>query len=434
MSLLNKLKEKRRERLTVKHPLYSEEDSFKVKYCSGIIMQSYVDENLCEKEEEFILDLLYSMGLSEESFGIIKEKVKNGDGHLIDSVINSLDTTDKKYSFIFDLLSISKADSDYKPVEREASEVFLDMLNIRSIERNFIYNFLEAADTNDNQKACREYEKLIELNSVAPNLNVLMYAMKEFNYIRVIKGYELKTGEILEIKTPCKIEGQIIVGSGAKLLFNDANVEIDGQIVVEKGQVSISNSNIKALEGCLKYFEDKKTLLYDVMMFRKTALINIINVGKVEIKNSVIDGNNLLGIIKQQMGSLDISETLIKNTTNVSAIEIIGNDCNIYKSSFENCIATGPSVCGGAINADTKNFNLEECTFENCGSNNHGGAIFLKELKEFYNSVYLNNCIFNNCHTQYKGAAIYLENGNRTILNKTKCQYTNCHPSNSIIY
>lgn len=403
MSVLDKLKQKKKERLTQKHLLSNEDISTKYPYCIGVAMQALVDENLGEKEEEALADLVYSMGLSEDYKEKVKEAVQSGDEDLIDGIIDVIDTNDKKYMFILDLYKISYTDKTISEGEKEAINIFADMLHLEGFEKEFLGEFAKASVNFDNKMACKAYEELMK-SGIEASFNILKYFMDKFEYVQTIEGYELSTGEVLVLNNPCIINGMIKVTSGARLVINGADIQLAGQIWVNGGQISIDDANIQAIEGC-----EETMFCFD-------------NVSKVAINNTTFDGNTMVSTIDQRYGSIEINNSKLKNTNVNSAIKFGGKMCIVNKCIFDDCVSTNYEYGGGAIYLSSGEAFIVNCEFNNCEAID-GGAIC-----NYAAGVKINKSIFNSCNAQNLGSAVYANIG-ATV---TNCEYNNCSPADDV--
>lgn len=405
MSLLNKLKQKKKERLTQKHPLFDEEMSIKYPYCIGVAMQAYIEDGLREKEDEVIDDLVYCMGLPEDYSEKIKQAVKSEDEDLIDGVIDILGSREKKYMFILDLYKVSYADEAISAEEKEAINIFSDMLHLEGFEKEFLETFAEAIVKRDDELACSAYEVILAAEAEI-SFNILKYFMEKFEYVQNIQGYKLKTGEVLVLNKPCFIKGKIMVPTGARLVIDGADIGLSGSIVVDGGQVSIDNSYIKAVAGC-----------NETMFFFQ-------NIGNVEINKTTFDGNRISRAISQSAGVLEMKEVIITNTNICCGVEFTGKICIMKKCKFNDCVTINNNS-GGGLYITSGEIYVEECEFNNCEGSS-GGAIF-------NNGAYLKiqNSIFNNCSARSSAAAIYRSCGTVSI---KECTYNDCSPSNSILF
>lgn len=405
MSVLNKLKQKKKERLTQKHPLFNEDISVKYPYCIGVVMEALVDESINEKEEEMLTDLIYSMGLPENYKEKIIEAAQSEDEDLIDGVIDIIDNRDKKYMFILDLYRISYADKTISEEEKEALDIFGDMLNLEDFEKEFLERFAEAAVKNNNEMACKAYEEIMK-KEMEPNFNILKYFMKKFEYIQIIEGYELSTGEVLILNKPCIVNGIIEVPSGTRLVIDGADIQLAGQIHVSGGQISIDNANIQATEGC-----------EEVMCYFN-------NISKVEINNTNFDGSRIVGAISHDGGVLEVNECVFKNTNIYNAVYFDGSLCNIKNTKFDDCVAANNR--GGALSLHKGDVSIENCEFNKCEASS-GGAIYIYIAK-----AKISKTTFIDCKAIESGAAIYA--GNNYGIKIIDCEYTDCSPSNTMLY
>ena len=93
---------------------------------------------------------------------------------------------------------------------------------------------------------------------------------------------------------------------------------------------------------------------------------------------------------------------------NNGAIRVSGNNNIISDCTFINCTSKDH---GGAIYNQNVNLTVVNCYFSKNSNDNYGGAIHGQ-----YCSLNVLNCSFEDCYSNY-GGAISISNGNATILN-----------------
>lgn len=375
---LAKLKKKRKELMTVRHPLYFMSEEDKVIYCAALFLQLKINENSnplnhCEYNRLLVQGLCLPSDIISKIFVVSKDKQG-----LLEKLLKLLDNQQRKFIFMLDLTNLCMKDNGLSDEEKEASSIFGKMLNLTPEQMSFIQKFIFSAYYEEIEQCMKCYESMSQFD-MDLTMNQLKYYVPSIPYINVIEGRNLKSMEEMELREQCTIYGTICVKEGTSLVIADANVLLFGQIVVDGGQLLIYNSTL----------EYKGTENLPLIMVKSYSRV-VINKGRFLC-------NNRSGGIKQNNGSLHIRQSEFYDTNTHQAILFSGENAIITQCNFSNCYVRGK---GAAIYKKAGRVNISQCNFSSCRANT-GGAIYAKK------GTRITDCKFKNCRALEFGNSIY---------------------------
>lgn len=375
---LAKLKKKRKELMTVRHPLFFMSEEEKVTYCAALFLQLKINEGTNPLNHfEFNRLLVQGLSMSDDIISKLLAEIK--DKHkVLEKLLNILNTPQKKYIFMLDLSNLSIRDNGLAEREKEAFSIFGKMLDLSKEQLNFIQKFILAAYYEETEQCMKCYECMMQFD-MHLTMNQLKYYIPSVPYINVLEGRNLKHSEEMELREQCTIYGNIIVKEGTSLTIADANVLLFGQIIVDGGKLLIYNSTL----------EYKGT--------ENIPLIFVKSYSKLVINKGIFLCNNRSGGIKQTNGSLHIRQSEFYDTNTHQAILFSGDNAIITQCKFTNCYVRDK---GAAIYKKSGRVNISQCDFNTCRANN-GGAIYAKK------GTRITDCKFNNCRALEFGNSIY---------------------------
>ena len=241
---LAKLKKKRKELTTVRHPLYFMTESEKVIYCAALFLQLKMNEH-SNPLNHFEFNRLLIQGLCLPNNIISKILTESKDKQkLLEKLLEILDTSQKKYIFMLDLNNLCMKENGLSEDDKEAFSIFGKMLNLSLEQTSFIQKFILSAYSEETEQCMKCYESMLQFD-MDLTMNQLKYYVPSIPYINVIEGRDLKPMEEMELREQCTIYGTICVKEGTRLVIADANVLLFGQIVVDGGQLLIYNSTLE---------------------------------------------------------------------------------------------------------------------------------------------------------------------------------------------
>ena len=375
---LAKLKKKRKELMTVRHPLYFMDVDEKVIYCAALFLQLKINESSNPLNHfEFNRLLVQGLCLPNDIISRILEESKDKQ-NLVEKLFKILDDPQKKYIFMLDLNNLCMKENGLSDEEKEAFSIFGKMLNLSLEQMSFIQKFILSAYYEETEQCMKCYESMSQFD-MDLTMNQLKYYIPSIPYINVIEGRSLKTLEEMELRDQCTIYGNIIVKEGTSLIMADANVLLFGQIIVDGGQLLIYNSTL----------EYKGT--------ENIPLISVKSYSRLVINKGRFLCNNRSGGIKQTNGSLHIRQSEFYDANTHQAILFSGENAIITQCKFSNCYVRGK---GAAIYKKSGRANISQCNFYSCRANN-GGAIYAKK------GTRITECKFKNCKALKFGNSIY---------------------------
>lgn len=188
MSALELLKKVKVQTLSFeKHPCRELDQEMMIHYLNGLALITNEDENVCEKEREYLLILINSFGLSEDMLETFVNFAENPDEKLILDMMQSFMTKDIKYNFMVDAMMIASIDGNFDASEEAIIEQYFEMFKITKKEAEdlrYIYEMFHTQDGN----ALYRYFKRNEYIKV----ELFQYLL---DYYKIDMAYELKEDE-----------------------------------------------------------------------------------------------------------------------------------------------------------------------------------------------------------------------------------------------
>ena len=252
MSFRKQMKDIKKEMLAVKHPLFFEDESLKFSYAIGIaliMMQSDDGHILTLSEHNALNELVLGLDLPEGRLEKVISKAQKTDAKILKEIICKLMKSDYRYLFVLDLLKVANLDKEITLGKREFIDDIMQMMQLSSVETDFLCGFSDAIKTND-QKVANDTVYLALEHSLAPNIEHLQFFLPKFIYEEVIPGFELNSEEFHVLKRSGRVSGKIVIGYGAKLSIKGIELIFSGdaQIVINGGILELEGSTLKATE------------------------------------------------------------------------------------------------------------------------------------------------------------------------------------------
>lgn len=437
MSFLKAMKEKKKELLTVSHPLASADEYLKSAYATGVaLLMARADENLLDAEREALGSLIYALGLPAEKTDEIISTVQNTGPEIVDVIVKALANEDHKMLFLLDLYRGASADKDFSDSEKEMIGEFVEMLKMEKM-RDFVASFSAATDSGDCEKANKLVQAVIEKGQ-EPNIGHLQYFMPEFKYEETIEGFELGPGQVRTINRPSVLTGKIIVRAGGQLSIKGARIKFSG----EETQIEI----------CAGKFELEDSIIEATATSRETLIEACRDVIAIKIINCQFDGASKVDFISSSATTTDIINCTFKNSFGRALM--LNKIATVTNCKFENCEQAyktpylqdfgGSAILGGSELITIENttfidcksmFNggalaicnakITGCTFVDCSSSRKGGAIGTSSIfgSMFDDGYEFINCVFENCSAS-SGGAIHGD----SFSGSDSCTFKNCRP------
>lgn len=134
-----------------KHPCRELDQEVMVHYLNGLALITNEDENVCEKEREYLSILINSFGLSEEMLETFVNFSENPDEKLILDMMQSFATKDMKYNLMVDSMMIASIDGNFMQCEEDIIEQYFEMFKITKKEATdlrYIYEMFYTQNAN----------------------------------------------------------------------------------------------------------------------------------------------------------------------------------------------------------------------------------------------------------------------------------------------
>lgn len=396
--ILTKLNYKKKMWISPKHPFYFESDKVKILYSACIFMHAQLNKTINTLNNFELQRLLTKgLGLTEKEIAKVICLAKEG-RHILDDVINILDTPLKKYILILDLSNVCMRNTPLSEEELQSIHMFAEVLSIQKNEEKLLYEFIKYACSFDTKKCILIFEKMLQ-NNMEITMSELKYYIPEIAYVTQINSKLIKQGTSLRLVDNCELRDTIIVNSGTTLHIANANLSMYGTIIVDGGKLIIQDSKLINKSD------------------KNEALILVKKYSEVEIYHSLLDCSCMGGAINQKNGNLIINDSRIINTTKFSAVKFFGKQISIQNTYFYNCFCI---YNGGALWIQHGSGVIKSCTFEDCEAKN-GGAIYTLS-----DQIMIVSSHFISCKVVEYGASIYYNGEIKS--NVVDLDYTDCYP------
>jgi len=180
VSILEIMKQKKKERLNVKHPFYDEDISFRFSYCVGNALLASVDNGINDIEKTALNNLGFAIGLSEDEIESVITSVKKIDSTVIDTIIDTFTEESHRFLFVLDLYRMAYQDGNLGSEEKEMIEIFTDLLNFSNEKKIFIEKLAQSVKEENHAKA-QELVNSIQKQGIDIPMNVLGYFAPNLN-------------------------------------------------------------------------------------------------------------------------------------------------------------------------------------------------------------------------------------------------------------
>lgn len=405
--ILTKFNRKKNLWISKKHPLFLENNGFKTLYTSALLMHTRLNANanpLSNPELERLITKGFQLTSKELiSMLALSKEVEM----LVDEVIDALNTKKKQLLFYFDLVNMSTSSFTITQEEQQSLDLFAQLLGIDPMEKDLISQFISAASRKE-YKDCIQIFKQMELSDFPVSMMDISYYMITYDSQNRITPADIRSGTINDFHGDCLFEGIFILPPGTTIHISNAIVKVNGNFVTNGGTLHIENSWID--------FSSKTTMeeFSHAFLFSK-------NGGRIQLKNTTLQCDNVGGLLHQSDGLTTIEHCTIENTSVVPAIVSNGHTLSIQQCSFSHCFGKQK---GGAILIKNGSAQIQNCTFKDCMAY-YGGAIYAN-----HHTMIL-HCAFEYCYATEYGSAIFYHGEIRS--NVEKCDCSHCYPKESTI-
>ena len=150
MDILSLVEEAKKENLSFeKHPATQLDIEQKTLYLNGLALLMNVDEEMHEKEKEYLTILIRTFDLPDEKLNELIQFAKNPSKKAILEIFDSFKEKDIKYVFMFDALMLAHKDENFNPKEQKLIDDYFEALKISPREKEqvqFVYEKIIAQD------------------------------------------------------------------------------------------------------------------------------------------------------------------------------------------------------------------------------------------------------------------------------------------------
>ena len=404
---LTKFNRKKNLWISRKHPLYMETIGFKTLYAATILMHARLNETSNPLNNfEFQRLITKGLGLSSKETVIMMNLAKDVQ-LLVDEVVLALDTSAKKYFFLFDLYNVSMTEYNISDNEQKSIDLFTDLLELSAQEQSLIMEFISSAYCQEYDNCLMAFQKM-QTNQWPVTMTDLSYYMLNYDYTTEVFPEQIKPNKTYFFRGNCHFYGTIELPRNTTIHIANAIVKVDRNFQVFGGTLINENSWVD-------FNNQSNSAAFD------HVFISSHRHSTIHLKNSTFECAHNGGLLSSSHSNTTIEQCTIRDTSFTSSILGNGETLCIRHCDFINCFSRQN---GGAIFVQNGSCQIQHCTFTNCNSHN-GGAIFAGK------HTMISNCYFDNCCSVEFGSAIYYNGPIRS--NVEKCEYVSCYPKDDVI-
>lgn len=404
MALLDLLKEKKNETKVGIHPFVSEDDSFKYLYCFGLGVMAVGSQRVYKDAKPIFEAILDALQMHENyKVRILEACLRDFDLHIND-VFEAMNTKEKQYCFLGDLLRMSAITSWGKGYCDEVINIYGEAFGITKEEFTFLRNFWSFSIKKQSEEAVLCYNQFRKCGYYI-SFKILSYLYPSIILKEKYKNLVIEAGEKVIMDKPTSIFGTVYIRNGGSLMIHGGAISLYGTIIVEGGRLDIRNSRIQ--------IKEKE---------RKEAAILIEDCGVIFIEHSRILGNYSCGLLNQKKGHLIIRDSKLMYADKMAAVEFTGKSFTMKRVVMEECKK------GGIRNSESSRLTINSCQFISCIAD-HGGAIHSDTTED----VRILNSDFLKCRAEFIAPAIYFSYKKYGQVVKD-CTYLECEPQENLVY
>lgn len=403
MDVLGYLKSRQNELERVKHPFANRSLAFRYLYSYGVgvlalgSMKSMTE--LTDKYEFF----LGCIALPREQRERIITDINNYFELRLTDCVRMIRTKEVQYCFMADLFKLYNITVWAKEYCEKIIENFIQSFHMSEPEIAFLKSFNDATVKQDVDRARRCYDDF-RSQGFDISYKILKYFFPEFHDMDVYQDIVIHAGKTLRLDKVTKISGNILVERGGSLLFDGADVTIDGAIEVCGGRFQLLDTKL-LVHSCSRDF-----------------FLSIQDAAVVRIENSTIDCNGECGFLSQNSGRLLVEESEFNRSRRKRMIEFSGRYARILRSSFADAEA------GFFLASGFSQIVIEKCEFIQAYAE-YGGAIFSDSV----DNVIVRDSAFHSCNAKYLGSAIYFKYQKLGQVVRD-CVFGKCEPAESMMF
>jgi len=253
MSVLSLIKKVKVQTLSFeKHPCRELDQEVMVHYLNGLALITNEDENVCEKEREYLSILINSFGLSEDMLETFVNFAENPDEKLILDMMQSFATKDIKYNFMVDAMMVANIDGNFDENEEALINEYFEMFKITKDEAKDLKSIFEMFYAQDGNALYRYFGKQDKYDTFLIKKELFQYLI---DYYKIDMVYELKEDEkkILEFEF-------------FKPTFNNGLMKL-------VGAKEITTKAVNNVQFCI--FLNFKSLFKEMEIYGDNTLVNV---------------------------------------------------------------------------------------------------------------------------------------------------------------
>lgn len=360
----------------VGHPILGKDEYVKDLYLTVLSSIVFTDGSIEKKEIKFLMSLQNAFGLKGEIFNFFN-KANNVDENKIQEFITCIIKENLQFNFILDALLAIRLEGTMNEEEVSIVGELAEVLNIGPKEMEFL---------------CELAVVILEENS--KKFNIIIKNRPDKILSKYFRPYVVEFLDVFLIEDT-KFQGEN---------------EFTGNLIVNNP--IICSGNIKIKDAKINFGKEGK------LIFRTGAELYI---EESEFINAEI--------VCEDLNSLNIKSSTFKNCENKRPLFIYQchKDVLIKNSTFENCTINKEDN-GGAIKVIDSSVEMTGLIFNNCKTFGCGGALYIKEKHEFYESTKINDLQFNFCSAK-NGGGMYIEGTHSKHISQYsifECIFNNC--------
>ena len=143
-----------------KHPARELDLEQKIHYLNGLALVMNVDENIDEKEKEYLKILLNSFNLPVEQLDELIAFSQNPDDEAIQEMLKVLgEASDIKYVFLLDCLMLAHYDGELHENEKKLIESYFELFKLSLHEKEQIYYLYDKIIKRDQKALSRLFQQ-----------------------------------------------------------------------------------------------------------------------------------------------------------------------------------------------------------------------------------------------------------------------------------
>lgn len=378
--VLTKFNNRKRFWMTPKHFFYTKEADFKRFFGATMVLQVQKsgEEDVLENAE--LERLLYAgLRLSKEQTKEIV-RLSGEESAIIEAMSTQIQSDADKAIFLLDLMNVSYDGEGWSDAAWEWVDLWTRILSVYMDQQETLREFVRYARKGQ-KEACTACIRKIQQWDFELTESKLRYYWLPGDE-RVCTQSMLDAEREVLLTDRYEIREDLVLRKGMRLVIDNAEVRIYGNIAVEGGELRIEDSKI----------------------IRKTsshrAGINIHHQGgKVLMRGSFVDCRNLGMFIRAENGAVAVVDSQIIQTSRGAAIRFWGEKIKVKNCQFSECFS---SEKGGALMLRGGKGSVTNCSFRDCEAG-RGGAIYA------VSGITIEQCEFSHCLAADYGAAVYYD-------------------------